>query len=70
MNELIIGPEFELDVIYAQAMNTIFVSLFYFSMMPLMLIFGCASLFMQYFCYKHQLIRYNCLPPTYDEKIH
>lgn len=45
MNRYIVGPDFELGIYYAQALNTIFVTLFYCSGMPLMLILGSISLF-------------------------
>jgi hypothetical protein len=45
MNEFSIGPEFSIIEAYALALNTIFVTLFYASGMPLLLWFGWISLF-------------------------
>ncbi len=44
MNAKLVGPEFRLTNYYAQALNTIFVTLFYCSGIPLMILFGWISL--------------------------
>ena len=48
MNKLLLGPEFEMVSKYAAALNTIFVTLFFCSGMPIMLPMAFASLFLQY----------------------
>ena len=52
MNDNYMGPPFELITKYAIALNTIFVTLFYCSGMPLMLFCGGMSLFLQYWVEK------------------
>lgn len=52
MNDCYLGPPFEMITKYAIALNTIFVTLFFCSGMPLMLFCGTASLFLQYWIEK------------------
>lgn len=52
MNDYYTGPPFELITKYAIALNTIFVTLFYCSGMPMMLFCGASSLFLQYWVEK------------------
>ena len=70
MNNLIVGPDFELTGYYAQALKTIFVTLFYSSGIPMMLVFGSISLFLQYLCNKYILLRFSRKPPTFDQNLH
>lgn len=69
MNNLIIGPTFNVTGFYAAVMNTIFVTLFYCSGIPLLLYFGAISLTLQYWVYKYYILRYNKRPPSYDNKL-
>lgn len=51
------------------AVNTIFVTLFYSSGMPILL--GMTAFFFwgKFYVDKYMLLRYNSKPPAYDEKI-
>jgi len=69
MNSFSIGPEFEMIPKYALALNTIFVTLFYCSGMPILLFFGAASLFLQYWVEKYLLLRFYSRPPQYNHDI-
>ena len=53
MNQLFLGPSFDVTAKYAIALNTIFVTMFYCSGMPLLLFLGSFSLFSQYWSYKY-----------------
>jgi hypothetical protein len=70
MNRWIVGEEFTLTLYYAQALNTIFVTMFYCSGMPLMLAFGSCSLFLQFLGYKYIFLRNSRKPPTFDDQLH
>ena len=69
MNLFSIGPEFEMIPKYALALNTIFVTLFYCSGMPILLFFGAASLFLQYWVEKYLILRFYSRPPSYNHDI-
>lgn len=69
MNLWSIGPTFEMIPKYALALNTIFVTMFYCSGMPILLFFGALSLFFQYFVEKFLILRFYCRPPTYNHDI-
>jgi hypothetical protein len=69
MNLFSIGPSFEMIPKYALALNTIFVTLFYCSGMPILLFFGAASLFLQYWVEKYLILRFYCRPPSYNHDI-
>lgn len=58
-NDCYIGRYFDLVSKYSLLLNTIFVTLFFCSMMPLMLLLGCLSLFFQYVTEKY--LRKICL---------
>ena len=66
MNENSYGPPYDLTAKYALALNVIFVTLFYSSGLPLVLLLGTASLFLQFWVEKYLLLRYNRKPPVYD----
>ena len=53
MNDAIIGPNFDFTAKYALCLNTIFVTLFFSSGMPILLVFGGLSLFLQYWAEKY-----------------
>lgn len=53
LNDCYLGAKFEVITKYAVALNTIFVTLFYCSGMPLLLILGCLSLAFQYWMEKY-----------------
>lgn len=69
MNLFSIGPNFEMIPKYALALNTIFVTLFYCSGMPILLFFGAASLFLQYWVEKYLILRFYSRPPSYNHDI-
>ncbi|CAD8057214.1 unnamed protein product [Paramecium sonneborni] len=70
LNRLSVGPEFNLDLYYANLLNTIFVTLFYCSLIPLMLPLGFLALLMHFLVQKYLLLKYYRKPPSYDEAIH
>ncbi|EGR28597.1 hypothetical protein IMG5_172090 [Ichthyophthirius multifiliis] len=69
MNKIIIGPEFDLVPYYASVLNVTFTCMLYSSGQPILLFFGFISLFIQYWCYKYQLLRFNQKPPQYDQQV-
>lgn len=69
MNLFSVGPNFEMIPKYALALNTIFVTLFYCSGMPILLFLGTASLFFQYWVEKYLLLRFYARPPHYNHDI-
>lgn len=69
MNNLIVGPEFELTTYYVSALNTIFCTLFYSGGIPLLLWLAIFAFALQYFTAKYFLLRFNKKPPIYDAKI-
>ncbi|CAD8138517.1 unnamed protein product [Paramecium octaurelia] len=70
LNRLSVGPEFNLDLYYANLLNTIFVTLFYSSLIPLMLPLGFFALAMHFLVQKFLLLKYYRKPPSYDEALH
>ena len=69
MNRWIVGEKFDLVYAYALSINTIFVSLLFSSGMPLLLWTCSFTLFLQYWCFKYLLLRFNKKPPAYDHKL-
>lgn len=69
MNLFSLGPDFEMIPKYALALNTVFVTLFYCSGMPVLLFFGTTSLFLQYWVEKILLLRFYARPPNYNHDI-
>lgn len=69
MNKFAVGPQFMLVPKYAFALNTIFVTLFYCSGMPILLFFASISLIMQFWVEKYLLINYYARPPNYEHQV-
>lgn len=69
MNLFSVGPSFLMISKYALALNTVFVTLFYCSGMPILLFFGAASLFLQYWVEKYLILRVYARPPNYNHDI-
>lgn len=69
MNKFAVGPHFLLVPKYAFALNTIFVTLFYCSGMPILLFFAAVSLIMQFLVEKYLLIHYYARPPNYEHQV-
>lgn len=69
MNDNSLGPEFTVTQYYAITLNTIFVTLFYSSGLPILLWFAFFSLLIQYWVYKYMILRYNKRPPSYDHRL-
>ncbi|CAD8150635.1 unnamed protein product [Paramecium pentaurelia] len=70
LNKLSVGPEFDLDLYYANLLNTIFVTLFYCSLIPLMLPLGFLALLIHFLVQKFLLLKFYRKPPSYDEALH
>eukprot|EP00828_Plagiopyla_frontata_P043194 TRINITY_DN6674_c0_g1_i2.p1 TRINITY_DN6674_c0_g1~~TRINITY_DN6674_c0_g1_i2.p1 ORF type:complete len:345 (+),score=40.99 TRINITY_DN6674_c0_g1_i2:99-1037(+) len=66
MNKAILPEPFDLTSKYALALNIIFVSLFYSSGMPLLLLFASFSLALQYLVEKYLILRYYSKPVNYS----
>lgn len=84
VNDSFMKYKYELVTKYAITLNTIFVTLFYCSGMPLMLLCGCVSLLLQYLTEKYLsnnktfvillflflVLRHYRRPPYFDWRIH
>jgi len=58
-----------MTLFYAYILNIIFVTFFYSSGIPLLLLFGMASLLLQFYCYKYILLTFAKRPPNYDHRL-
>lgn len=67
LEELYLGPELELEQMYAQQLNMIFICLMFNSGMPLLTIVCFFSLCVTYFFDKLTFLRLYRLPPAIDE---
>ncbi len=69
MNKLIVGPEFNLTYYYSLILNTIYTCLAFSSGIPILLWIGTLTLFLQYWSFKFELLRYSKKPKNLDEKL-
>jgi len=69
LNKKFTAPVFDLTESYSLAINTILVTMFFCSGMPILLGFAALFFMFKYASDKFLLLRYNSKPPAFDEKI-
>lgn len=67
--QLYVGPEFGMEFRYAEILNSIFVTLFFSSGIPILYSFICIFLFLNYWVDKILLLKFYRTPPQYDIKL-
>ena len=69
MNARYDGPIYDLAERYATSLNTLFVTLFYSSGCPLLLLFASITYGCTYICDKITFLRLYRIPPRYDQTL-
>lgn len=69
MNELYLGPRFQLSLRIAQTLATIFITLLYAPGMPILYLICCIFFFIYYWVDKFLLLKFYRTPPHYSNRL-